>query len=128
MGSGAAGAGIGLLAGALARSRQLLPEVLLSTQMQPLEVLYEQLLDGRLDLMLAHAEFRVDLNLVEVTPLYEEHSTILAGVGHRLHKKKKLSWVDLAQEAWVLPPPASSWRSRASSPSPGGCMASGPVL
>lgn len=93
-----------VLAGALARSRQLLPEVLLSTQMQPLDVLYEQLLDGRIDLMLAHAEFRVDLNLVEVTPLYEEHSTILAGQSHRLHKKKKPSWSDLAQEAWILPP------------------------
>lgn len=93
-----------VLAGAMARSRELLPEVLLSTQMQPLEVLYEQLLDGRIDLMLAHAEFRVDLNLVEVTPLYEEYSTILAGTAHRLHKKKKPSWIDLAQEAWILPP------------------------
>lgn len=93
-----------VLARAMARSREMLPGVLLSTQMQPLEVLYEQLLDGRIDLMLAHAELRVDLNLVEVTTLYEEHSTILAGSDHRLHKKKKPSWADLAQEAWVLPP------------------------
>ncbi|PUE19150.1 hypothetical protein B9Z38_09805 [Limnohabitans sp. MMS-10A-160] len=93
-----------VLARAMARSRDMLPDVLLSTQMQPLEVLYEQLLDGRIDLMLAHAELRVDLNLVEVTTLYEEHSTILAAPGHRLHKKKKPSWSDLAQEAWVLPP------------------------
>lgn len=101
-----------VLARAMARSRELLPEVLLITQMQSLEVLYEQLLDGRLDLMLAHAELRVDLNLVEVTPLYEEHSTILAGAGHRLHKKKKLTWTDLAQEAWVLPPPQTPLRPK----------------
>ena len=101
-----------VLARAMARSREILPEVLLITQMLPLEVLYEQLLDGRLDLMLAHAELRVDLNLVEVTPLYEEHSTILAGAGHRLHKKKKLTWTDLAQEAWVLPPPQTPLRPK----------------
>jgi DNA-binding transcriptional LysR family regulator len=101
-----------VLARAMARSREILPEVLLITQMLPLEMLYEQLLDGRIDLMLAHAELRVDLNLVEVTPLYEEHSTILAGLGHRLHKKKKLSWVDLAQEAWVLPPPHTPLRPK----------------
>ena len=101
-----------VLARAMARSREILPEVLLITQMQSLEVLYEQLLDGRLDLMLAHAELRVDLNLVEVTPLYEEHSTILAGAGHRLHKKKKLTWTDLAQEAWVLPPPQTPLRPK----------------
>jgi DNA-binding transcriptional LysR family regulator len=101
-----------VLARAMAHSREILPQVLLITQMQPLEVLYEQLLDGRIDLMLAHAELRVDLNLVEVTPLYEEHSTILAGVGHRLHKKKKLTWTDLAQEAWVLPPPLTPLRPK----------------
>ena len=93
-----------VLARAMARSRGMLPDVLLITQMHPLQVLYEQLLDGRIDLMLAHAELRVDLNLVEVTPLYEEHSTILAGSAHRLHKKKKPNWADLAHEAWVLPP------------------------
>ena len=93
-----------VLARAMALSRDMLPDVLLMAQMQPLEVLYEHLLDRRIDLMLAHAELRVDLNLVEVIPLYEEHSTILAGLEHRLHKKKKVSWADLAQEAWVLPP------------------------
>ncbi len=101
-----------VLALAMARSREMLPDVLLITQMHPLEVLYEQLLDGRIDLMLAHAELRVDLNLVEVTPLYEEHSAILAGSGHRLHKKKKLQWADLAYEAWVLPPPNTPLRPK----------------
>lgn len=101
-----------VLALAIALSRKMLPDVLLITQMHPLEVLYEQLLDGRIDLMLAHAELRVDLNLVEVTPLYEERSTILAGSGHRLHKKKKPHWADLANEAWVLPPPNTPLRPK----------------
>lgn len=101
-----------VLALAMARSREMLPDVLLITQMHALDVLYEQLLDGRIDLMLAHAELRVDLNLVEVTPLYEERSTILAGLGHRLHKKKKANWNDLAHEAWVLPPPSTPLRPK----------------
>lgn len=101
-----------VLARAMAQSREILPDVLLIAQMHPLEVLYEHLLDGRIDLMLAHAELRVDLNAVEVTPLYEEHSTILAGPGHRLHKKKKLTWTDLAEEAWVLPAPHTPLRPK----------------
>ena len=101
-----------VLARAMSHSREILPDVLIMAHMQSLEVLYEQLLDGRIDLMLAHAELRVDLNLVEVTPLYEEHSTILAGAGNRLHKKKKLTWTDLAQEAWVLPPPQTPLRPK----------------
>lgn len=101
-----------VLARAMALSRDMLPEVMFTAQMQPLEVLYEQLIDGRIDLMLSHAELRVDLNLVEVIPLYEEHSTILAGLDHRLHKKKKVSWSDLAQEAWVLPPTQTPLRPK----------------
>ena len=98
------------LAGAVERMRRLLPQVFIHVQMHPLDVLHEQLREGRLDVMLAHAELRVDLNTVEVVPLYEEHSTILARTGHPLRRRKRLGWAELAQQAWVLPPPQTPLR------------------
>lgn len=101
-----------VLARALVKSRQLQPHVLVMTQMLALEPLYEQLLDGRIDLMLAHAELSVDLHLVEVFPLYEESSSVLAGPGHPLLRKKRLAWEDLANQPWVLPPPQTPLRPK----------------
>lgn len=101
-----------VLGRALVQSRQLQPHVLVMTQMLALEPLYEQLLDGRIDLMLAHAELSVDIQLVEVMPLYEEFSSVLAGPGHPLLRKKRLTWEDLANQAWVLPPPQTPLRPK----------------
>ncbi len=101
-----------VLAEAMASARSLLPAVLLISQQQPIETLYEQLLDGRIDMMLAHAELRVDLNVVQVIPLYDEFSTVLAGAQHGLRRRKAPSWNDLAQEAWVLPPPQTPLRPK----------------
>ncbi|MNT43356.1 LysR substrate binding domain protein [compost metagenome] len=54
--------------------------------------------------MLAHAEWTVDLNRVEVTPLYEEFSSIVAAPRHRLALKRAPTWAEAANERWVLPP------------------------
>lgn len=101
-----------VLARALVHSRQLQPHVLVMTQMLALEPIYEHLLDGRIDLMLAHAELSMDLNLVEVVPLYEETSCVLAGPQHPLHRRKRPGWEDLANHAWVLPPPQTPLRPK----------------
>lgn len=101
-----------VLAKAITRFRGLMPEVMLRIQAMPLPTLHEQLLDGQIDLMLSHAELRVDLNQVKVLPLYEEHSAVVAGPRHRLAKKRKTSWEELAQHAWVLPPPSTPVRPK----------------
>lgn len=100
------------MARAIALFRGLMPHVFLRVQAQPLQTLHQQLLDGQIDLMLAHAELRLDLNLIEVLPLYEEQSTIVAGPDHRLAKKRKVSWEELARHAWVLPPPSTPVRPK----------------
>ena len=99
-----------VLAGAIDRMRRLLPQVFIHVQMHALELLHAQLREGRLDVMLAHAELRVDLNTVEVVPLYEEHSTVLARKGHPLQRRRRVDWPQLAQQAWVLPPPHTPLR------------------
>ncbi len=98
------------MAAAIHRFRGLMPSVFLRVQALSLQALYEQLLTGQIDLMLSHAELRIDLNLVEVLPLYEEQSAVVTGVNHRLAKKRKVSWEELARHPWVLPPPSTPVR------------------
>lgn len=92
-----------LLAQAVMRVRTMLPGALLRIRMLDQNALYEQLLGGGIDCMLAHAEIRMDLNRVHVRPLYDEHNAVLCGPQHRLARRRKVGWVELAQENWVLP-------------------------
>jgi DNA-binding transcriptional LysR family regulator len=93
-----------LLAQALARAREVAPDVLFVVQSYDLASLYEALLAGRVDLMLSHAELNVDLNTVDVRKLYVERSRVLVRPGHPLARRKKVSADDLATLPWVLPP------------------------
>lgn len=92
------------VAEAMLRAAQMLPEVRVQVQTREIEELQAALNDGRIDLALAHAEWTVDLNRVEVTPLYEEHSSIVAAPGHRLARRRRTRWAELAAERWILPP------------------------
>lgn len=92
------------LAAALLQASQMLPHVRPMVQTLEIEDLHGALQDGRIDLMLAHAEWTVDLNRVEVTPLYEEFSSIVAAPRHRLALKRAPTWAEAANERWVLPP------------------------
>lgn len=100
------------LARAAQRATELLPDLRVQMHTQDAAELYAALLEGRIDLMLAHAEITVDLNQVEVTPLYEEFSSIVAATGHRLARRRRIGWADLAAERWVLPPPNTPLRPK----------------
>ncbi len=93
-----------LLGIALARAREIAPDVLFVVKSYPLASVYEALLAGQVDLMLAHAELNVDLNTVDVRKLYVERSRVLVRPGHPLVRRKKVSADDLATLPWVLPP------------------------
>lgn len=92
-----------VLARAVARFRELAPDVTVQIRTAVLQELYDQLTEGQIDVMLSHAELRVDLNQVQVLSIYEEHTSVAASVSHRLAGRKRLSWAELAQEAWILP-------------------------
>lgn len=100
------------LAAAITRLRTLLPSALVQVRMLDQALLYEQLLNGGIDLMLAHAEMRVDLNRVNVRPLYDEHTTILSGPQHRFARRRRIGWTELALENWVLPPQGTPLRPK----------------
>lgn len=93
-----------LLGIALARAREIAPDVLFVVKSYDLAGVYEALLAGRVDLMLAHAELNVDLNAVDVRKLYVESSRVLVRPGHALARRKKVSADELATLPWVLPP------------------------
>jgi len=101
-----------LVAGAIERAGDMLPDVHFMTQTNDTPGLYGDLLDGRVDLMLCHAELTVDLNLVEVTAFYEEFSAVVAAPDHRLAHRRRPSWADIANEAWVLPPRTTPLRPK----------------
>ncbi|HMN80396.1 MAG TPA: LysR family transcriptional regulator [Burkholderiaceae bacterium] len=100
------------VAQAAIRTARQLPDVRLQVQTLELDELYAALLAGRLDVMLAHAELAVDLNRVEVMVLYEEHSTIVAAPDHRLARRRRIGWPELANERWVLPAPNAPLRPK----------------
>ena len=61
----------GVAASAIQRTRDLLLGVRIVTHSAPLQPLYADLSQGRLHVVLSHAELPVDLNLVEVVAVYE---------------------------------------------------------
>lgn len=99
-----------LLAHAVDNASRVLPGLSTSVQVKSLAGLHRDLLDGRIDIMLAHAELAVDVNLVEVEPLYEEYSCVVAAPSHGLVSRKRASWSDLANQRWVLPLPQTLLR------------------
>lgn len=101
-----------LLASAIARLRQMLPEVAVSVQTLGLGALYSALLDRRVDLMLAPVELGVDLQAVRVEEAYSETTSVLAAAGHPLAGLKKVTDAQLAEHAWVLPSPELPTRPR----------------
>ena len=97
---------------AIERAGEMLPDVLFSCQGGDAAVLLDELLNRRLDVVLCHAELPIDLNLVEVTPLYEERSVVLAAPSHRFAGRRRLTWADIAGEPWVLPPRSTPLRPK----------------
>jgi DNA-binding transcriptional LysR family regulator len=102
----------GAAASAIQRTRDLLLGVRIVTHSAPLQSLYADLLQGRLHVVLSHAELPVDLNLVEVVAVYEERVRAVADRSHPLAGRRRLGWDELADYAWVLPPQDSPFRSK----------------
>lgn len=73
--------------------------------------LLAQLLDGELDaIMVAMSQEVVDTPeaaSLSYQVLYKESLAVIAAKGHPLARRRKVSWQDLMQERWILPPPPS---------------------
>lgn len=85
-------------------AKEKFPDVQIKVLTGNIGHLYGQLLTGAIDLMISHAELSVDLNRIIVSPIYEEFTSIVARPGHKLVRRKSLTWEDIANQPWVLPP------------------------
>jgi DNA-binding transcriptional LysR family regulator len=65
---------------------------------------------GELDLLLARLEPGYAAPDLETEALYDEPMCIVSHPQHPLASQRKPSWADLAQQAWVMPPPWASSR------------------
>jgi LysR family transcriptional regulator, pca operon transcriptional activator len=101
-----------LLGSGIARLRQMLPQVSVSVTTLGLGALYEALLGGQVDVMLAPAELNVDLKLVKVEDVYVESTRVLATPRHPLASQAAVSESDVASFPWVLPPTEMPVRPR----------------
>lgn len=65
---------------------------------------------GELDLLVARLEPGYAAPDLETEALYEESMCIVTRPQHALAQRRKLSWADLAEQSWVMPPPWASSR------------------
>lgn len=101
-----------LIAQAIRHCGETLPDVRFHIITEDVQELSEALDNGQIDLMLSHAELAVDLKRVEVVEFYEEHSAVVVAPRHRLARRRRLKWADLANEGWVLPPRTTPLRPK----------------
>lgn len=65
---------------------------------------------GELDLLVARLEPGYAAPDLETEALYDEPMCIVTRPQHPLAQQRKVSWVDLAEQSWVMPPPWASSR------------------
>lgn len=70
--------------------------------------MYTELLARNVDLVVARSPDAELNDQVEFEYLYDDFNFVVAGAAHRLARRRRLSLVDLAAEAWVLPPPGAA--------------------
>ncbi|MDC8786481.1 LysR family transcriptional regulator [Roseateles koreensis] len=101
-----------LLPRAIARVKQEAPLLRIGVQMETSKVLLDMLQRGSLDFMIGRMpedEGSAGLNYEELT---DEPACAVARIDHPLMSAGHLQLSDLAQQAWILPPPGSVLRHR----------------
>jgi DNA-binding transcriptional LysR family regulator len=98
----------------LARGLRLLktrsPETTVFVEEGDLGMLLPKLRIGELDFVVGRLEpYRLAADL-ETEALYDEPMVIVAGPGHPLAGRRRVSWDHLARQPWVSPPPWASLR------------------
>mgnify|MGYP000376051743 CR=1 FL=1 len=104
--------GMSLLPRAIARIKAQAPLLRIGVQMETSKVLLELLRRGTLDFMIGRIleeEGSTGLHYEELT---EEPACAVVRLRHPLLARQDLGLADLAQQAWILPPPGSVLRHR----------------
>jgi DNA-binding transcriptional LysR family regulator len=75
-----------------------------------MDTLLPELRTGKLDLIVGTLPHNGAGRDLEEKILFEERTTVVAGRAHPLTRRRKLSWADLGNQPWVLPPAGSLLR------------------
>lgn len=92
-----------VLAKAIHRIQSMELDVKIEIKTGEADDLFHQLIDGSLDVMLSHAQFSANLELVSIHELYQEESAIVCSPSNDLVKKASLSVADITSSPWILP-------------------------
>lgn len=88
------------------------PRVTFSVILREISSLYAELETRNVEFAIAQFTGNMDQEHVHAEPLYQEPVVIVAGVHHSLAQKRRVRLADLADQAWVLPPPWSFIRAQ----------------
>lgn len=101
-----------LLARAIASLKTRSSETTVHVEEGDLTALVPKLRGGELDLVVGRLEPAHAATDLETEPLYNEPMVVVAGPSHRLARRRGVSWEDLSNEPWVVPPPWASMRRK----------------
>jgi DNA-binding transcriptional LysR family regulator len=93
----------------LTQFRDVRPNVRFELRQAGATRILEDLLDGSLDLVIGTAPSEVDANW---EPLFDEDLLLMVGTSHRLARRHRIRYQDLAQEEWVVQPLGFGLRQR----------------
>jgi DNA-binding transcriptional LysR family regulator len=93
---------------AIVNLRKSVPTAVVHIREGAVDVLIDRLLTGELDCVFGALApvllGRADVASLHARTVYEDRLCIVASPRHRLASARRLSWVDLEEESWVLPP------------------------
>ena len=101
-----------LLPQAVALLKQKYPGVGVRIDLDFSEALVARLIEGKLDMVIARTRNLENLGGLECAPLAEDPHAFFVRNHHPLARRSRLRLADLAEQAWILPPPGNILRDR----------------
>lgn len=101
----------GLVPRAVALLKQRFPRVSVRVELAFSETLVDALFSGRLEIAIARVESPADLAELNYEPLAPSQHVLAARAGHPLASRRRVTWRELSDQTWVLPPAGNVMRS-----------------
>lgn len=104
--------GTNLVPQAVAALKRDFPDILIKIEMDYSRPLVAKLLDGQLDIVVGRIMGAEGSCELEFEPLADEPHSVIVRVGHPLAGRQRVSYADLVDHGWIMPPEGSVLRSR----------------
>ena len=104
--------GTNLVPQAVAALKRDFPDILIRIEMDYSRPLVAKLLDGQLDIVVGRIMGAEGSSELEFEPLADEPHSVIVRAGHPLAGRQRVSYGDLVDHGWIMPPEGSVLRSR----------------